>query len=344
MNSINAKRSFVESVEEALQNGARLSAISTISEISERTIQRWRKEIRRDLRKGSKRSIPHRLSEAERKEIIATACSREFVDNYPSEIVAKLAEKGVYIASEATFYRVLKEERLLSHRRHSKAPVKREKPRLKATGPDQIYSWDITWLKTDVAGLYYYLYLVVDIFSRKIVHWEIHNSESSEKAADMLRKISAKKIIRGLTLHSDNGSPMKGYTMLAMMQALNITPSFSRPRVSTDNPFSESLFRTLKYRPFYPDRFSSIDKAQDWIKRFVYWYNHEHLHSGISYVTPHDRHYGKDVKVLEKRRVTYQEAYKKNPRRWSRGPKEWKRKEVVYINPVINENELKIAG
>ena len=296
------------------------------------------------MRKGSKRFIPHKLTEDERKKILETACNKEFKDSYPPEIVAKLAEKGVYIASEATFYRVLKEERLLSHRRRSKAPVKREKPRLKATGPDQVYSWDITWIKSDVLGLYYYLYFVIDIFSRKIIHWEIHNSESSEKAAEMLRKISAKKIIRGLTLHSDNGSPMKGYTMLAMMQALNITPSFSRPRVSTDNPYSESLFRTLKYRPFYPDRFSSIAEATDWVNGFVYWYNREHLHSGISYVTPDDRHYGKDIEVLETRRITYQNAYEKNPRRWSRGPKEWKRKEVVYINPTIEENELKIAG
>ncbi len=344
MNSIELKRTFIEAAGEALRKGARLSAISDISGISARTFQRWQKELRRDSRKGSKRFVPHKLTNEERNEIIKAACSQEFKDSYPSEIVAKLAEKGVYIASEATFYRVLKEERLLSHRRKSKAPVKREKPRLKATGPDQVYSWDITWLKSEVAGLYYYLYFVMDIFSRKIIHWEIHESESSEKAAGMLRKISAKKIIRGLTLHSDNGAPMKGYTMLAMMQALNVIPSFSRPRVSTDNPYSESLFRTLKYRPLYPDRFSSMDEAISWTKGFVYWYNREHLHSGISYVTPHDRHYGKDIVLLEKRRITYQTAYQKNPQRWSRGPKQWNRKEVVYINPILDENKLKLTG
>ncbi len=245
----------------------------------------------------------------------------------------------MYIASEATFYRILKEERMLSHRRKSKAPARREKPRLAANGPDQVYSWDITWLKSEVAGHYFYLYLIVDIFSRMIVHWEIHDTESSAKAAEMLRKLSIRKCVRGITLHSDNGAPMKGYSMLAMMQALNVVPSLSRPRVSTDNPYSESLFRTIKYRFSYPERFASMEMAKEWMKGFVYWYNREHLHSGISFVTPHDRHYGKDDSILEKRRATYQKAYENNPIRWSRKPKLWVRKEVVYINPV-EENKL----
>ncbi len=344
MNSIQLKENFLETVDEAIQSGARLSEISKISEISQRSIQRWRREIKPDMRKGSVRNIPHRLTEDERQRIIEVSCSEEYRDCYPSEIVAKLAEKGVYIASEATFYRILKEERMLSHRRKSKAPGRREKPRLAASGPDQVYSWDITWLKSDVAGLYFYLYLVVDIFSRMIVHWEIHDTESSAKAAEMLRKISARKCVRGITLHSDNGAPMKGYSMLAMMQALNVVPSFSRPRVSTDNPYSESLFRTIKYRFSYPERFSSIEAAQDWMKGFVYWYNREHLHSGISFVTPHDRHYGKDAMILEKRRSTYRKAYENNPGRWSRGPKQWMRKEVVFINPVEDAKLLDKAG
>jgi len=344
MNSKSTKKNFLKAVDEALSNGARISAISSFSEISERTIQRWRKNNIIDLRKGSKRTVPHKLTEEEKANIVSISCSPEFKDNYPPEIVAKLAEKGLYIASEASFYRVLKEKRLLTHRRRSKVPVKRRKPRLVATEPNQVYSWDITWLKTDVAGLYYYLYLVVDIFSRKIVHWEVHDSESSEKAAEMLRKLSAKTIVRGITLHSDNGSPMKGYSMLAMMQALNIIPSFSRPRVSTDNPYSESLFRTMKYRPLYPVRFSSQQMAHEWVKNFVYWYNREHLHSSISFVTPHDRHYGKDRTILEARKETYRKAYLNNPARWSRGPKLWERKEIVYINPISDEKDIKLAG
>lgn len=340
MNSTAVKSKYLKAVDEAIENGARLSTISSFTGISSRTIQRWRKELRADRRKGSAREVKRKLTEEERTRVIEISCSQEFRDCYPNEIVAKLAEKGDYIASEATFYRILKEERMLSHRRKSRAPVKREKPRLKATGPDQVYSWDITWLKSPVSGQYYYLYLVVDIFSRMIVHWEIHDRESSERAAMMLRKLSARKVFKGLTLHSDNGAPMKGYSMLAMMQALNVTPSFSRPRVSTDNPYSESLFRTIKYRYSYPDYFCSIEEANQWMKEFAYWYNREHLHSGIDYVTPHDRHYGKDHAVLSKRRKAYRDAFEANPNRWSRGPKEWNRKEVVYINPVESNKEL----
>ena len=344
MNQELDKNNFLEAVDEALSAGARLSGISSLTSVSSRTIQRWRKGSCKDLRKGSHRFVPAKLTEEEKQQIIQISCSEEYKDHYPSEIVAKLAENGVYIASEASFYRVLKEHSLLAHRRKSRAPVKRAKPRLAATGPDQVYSWDITWIKSDVSGLYYYLYLVVDIYSRMIVHWEIHEKESSEKAAAMLRKLSGKRVIRGVTLHSDNGAPMKGYSMLAMMQALNVVPSFSRPRVSTDNPYSESLFKTLKYRFSYPDRFSSIQEAENWIKDFVYWYNREHLHSGISFVTPHDRHYGKDKSILEKRKDTYSKAYENNPHRWSRGPKLWQRKEVVYINPVEDNKELKKAS
>lgn len=344
MNTARLKEGFLTAVDEATKNGARLSAISDVTGVSVRSIQRWRKELRPDMRKGSARHIPHKLTEEERQRIIDVSCSVEFRDCYPPEIVAKLAEKGLYIASEASFYRVLKQEQMLSHRRKSRAPVRREKPRLTATGPNQVYSWDITWLKTNVAGQYFYLYLVLDIFSRMIVHWEIHESESSEKAAAMLQKISARRVVRGLTLHSDNGAPMKGYSMLAMMQALNVTPSFSRPRVSTDNPYSESLFRTIKYRYSFPKQFSGIEEATIWMKGFVYWYNREHLHSGISFVTPHDRHYGKDDLILRKRRATYQKAYEKHPNRWSREPKSWDRKEFVYINPVEGDRELEKAS
>lgn len=341
MNTVATKRAFLKAVNEARKNGARMSAIAGMSEISVRTIQRWQKDTTFDRRKGSRRHIPHKLTEKERRKILETACSREFINNYPPEITAILADRGIYLASESSFYRVLKENRLLSHRRRSKAPGRREKPRLKATGPDQVYSWDITWLKSSVSGMYYYLYFVVDIFSRKIVHWEVHDRESGEIAANMLRKISAKKVIRGLKLHSDNGAPMKAYTMLAMMQALNITPSFSRPRVSTDNPYSESLFKTMKYRPFYPAYFNAIDEAVQWVKEFVYWYNRQHLHSGISFVTPDDRHFGKDIEKLKKRRDTYRTAFLNNPARWSRSPKEWKRQDVVYINPIMEEEKLK---
>ena len=344
MNDIEIKKDIVRAVKELRPLGVGLAGCANALEISKRTLQRWFKDVDQDRRKGSKRNVPHKLTAEEQKKIIEISCSTRFKDSYPSEIVAKLASEGQYIASEASFYRVLKANKLLSHRRKSKAPIKREKPRLKATGSDQVYSWDITWLRSDVSGIYFYLYLIVDIFSRRIIHWEIHNSESSEKAARMLQRVAGRKVIQGVTLHSDNGSPMKGYTMLAMMHSLGVLPSYSRPRVSTDNPYSESLFRTLKYRPLYPSRFKSIEESIEWVKSFVHWYNHEHMHSGISFVTPHERHYGKDREILKTRKETYQAAYKVNPQRWSRSPKQWERKEVVYINPVEENLNTKLAS
>ncbi len=297
-----------------------------------------------DKRKGSERQIPHKLTEFERQQIIEICCQEMYRDLYPNEIVAKLASQGVYMASEASFYRVMSEERMLSHRRRSKPPMKREKPMVVATGPDQVYSWDITWLRTDIMGMHYYLYMIEDIWSRMIVHWEIHERESSELAGKMLQQLNSKKDLNGVILHSDNGSPMKGYTMLSKMYSLNVLPSFSRPRVSEDNPYSESLFRTLKYRPLYPGKFSSIEDAKHWVKGFVHWYNYDHMHSGISYVTPFERHYGKDTEILKARRETYLKAHEKNPGRWSRKPKAWKHEKVVGINYQQDKKELNKAS
>lgn len=341
---MNTKKTILHEVAETQKKGARLSSICKFIGISSRTIQRWKTSDLLDQRKGSKRYIPHKLTKQERQQVIDISCEKEYRDLYPNEIVAILASKSVYIASESTFYRILKEERMLSHRRKSKPPAKKEKPTVVATGPDQVYSWDITWLKTDVMGIYYYLYMVIDIWSRMIVHWEIHERESSELAGKMLQKLNGKKNLQGVTLHSDNGSPMKGYTMLSKMYALNVLPSFSRPRVSEDNPYSESLFKTLKYRPLYPGKFSSTDEANLWVKDFVHWYNYEHMHSGISYVTPFERHYGKDIEILETRRETYLKAYENSPGRWSRKPKTWEQKKVVGINYQQDKKEINKAS
>ena len=338
------KRRIIEAVAEVRAGGVKLAAICDMIGLSTRTLQRWRESIAPDRRKGSKRNVPHKLTAEERRRVKDTVCSPRFQDMYPAEIVAILASEGVYLASESTMYRIMHEERLLSHRRKSKAPVNREKPRLTATGPDQVYSWDITWLKSPVSGLYFYLYLVVDVFSRRIVQWEIHERESSALAAAMLLRLSDQKILRGIMLHSDNGAPMKGLSMLATMQQLGVMPSFSRPHVSTDNPYSESLFRTLKYQPNFPGHFESEDAAIQWMRGFVHWYNHEHLHSGIGFVTPHERHYGKDQAILDRRRETYRIARERHPARWSREPRSWKRIETVYINPIEDVIESKLAG
>ena len=263
----------------------------------------------------------------------------------PCQIVAILAEEGTYIGSERTIYRVLKRNKLLNHRERSRIPVKRPRPaELKADGPNQVWSWDITYLCSDLKGKFYYLYMFLDVWSRVIIGWNIYEKESADNSSELMRKISMNNKVKGVRLHSDNGSPMKGATMLGTLQTLGITPSFSRPRVSDDNPYSESLFKTLKYRITYPKNFKSIDDAKKWTTDFVQWYNYEHRHSKIKYVTPMQRHTGEDKNILEKRKTTYLEARKRNPERWTKNIRNWERENIVVLNATkIQEQNTKIA-
>ena len=248
-----------------------------------------------------------------------------------------LADRGQYLASESTFYRVLRAENQLKHRATERPSQRRGKPRaLTANAPEQLFSWDITYLPTRVRGLYFYLYLFMDIFSRKVVGWQIYDTESSELAGEVLRDICAREHIapNQLILHSDNGSPMKGATMLATLQGLGVLPSFSRPAVSNDNPYSESLFKTLKYRPDYPRRpFENLLTARQWVSTFIHWYNHEHRHSAIRFVTPAERHAGLDGALLDKRIALYAAAKERHPERWSGATRNWQPVSVVYLNP-----------
>jgi putative transposase len=205
-----------------------------------------------------------------------------------------------------------------------------------ATEPNQIYCWDITYLPSQVKGRFFYLYMVMDIFSRKIVGWQAHDNESSALASDLMVDICQRENIDKdqVVLHSDNGSPMKGATMLATLQQLGVMPSFSRPSVSNDNPYSESLFRTFKYRPSYPEnKFKTLADARLWIEEFVNWYNYSHCHSGIQFVTPAQRHKNKDAEILAKRHQVYQIAKAKNPERWSVNTRNWEPITEVALNP-----------
>lgn len=228
---------------------------------------------------------------------------------------------------------------------YSKPARQVNKPRaLTATAPNQIYTWDITYLPTQVKGVFLYLYLVLDIYSRKIVGWQVHHEERSELAADLMTDICHREKVdkNQVTLHSDNGSPMKGATMLATLQELGVVPSFSRPSVSNDNPYSESVFRTLKYRPEYPEKpFADIKLARDWVSVFVQWYNNEHRHSGIKFTTPQARHTGKDIEILARRKLVYKQAKLENPIRWSGDIKNWEHIEEVYLNPEKGKSEIK---
>jgi putative transposase len=353
MTSLPERNEVMAMVAEAVEAGARQAEACAAISFSERTLQRWQQDVLRGDQRPARVQVPtNSLSALEREQLLAVANSDEFASLPPSQIVPRLVDQGVYLASESTFYRVLKAERQLTHRSAERPAQVRHKPRaLLATAPGQLYSWDITYLPTPVKGVYFYLYLFMDIFSRKIVGWQIYDVESSELAGEVVRDICQRENIAPdqVVLHSDNGSPMKGATMLATLQALGVMPSFSRPSVSNDNPFSESLFKTLKYRPAYPrSAFASLLAARQWVGSFVNWYNLEHRHSAIQFVTPAQRHAGEDAALLRNRDAVYQAARAAHPRRWSGETRNWTPVSVVHLNPdltcsnaeKLEENEL----
>lgn len=332
-------------VNEAAANGARKVKACEMLEISLRTFQRWTKPSGiRDKRNEANRTAPsHQLTQAEKALILRTANRQEYRDLPPSKIVPLLADEGRYIASESSFYRVLREHKQLTARGRSK-PKTHTKPRAcRATGPNQVWSWDISYLPLQIRGMYVYLYMVIDIFSRKIVGWHVHENESANYASNLIRQAcSDENVLREqLTLHSDNGKPMKGATMLSTLQELGVVPSFSRPSVSDDNPFSESAFRTLKYHHAYPykARFEDILDARSWVFKFVEWYNHQHLHSAIKFVTPAQRHNGNATQILVQRDAVYKKAKALNPSRWSGNTRNWALEDYVTLNPDRKRRE-----
>ena len=339
MSDLPQRVSVMALVVEAVDAGARLAPACSILGFSERTYQRWQlgAEVGTDARTLRHEAPAHKLSVLERATVLSVANSAEFAHLPPSQIVPRLADQGRYVASESTFYRVLREENQLAHRRPERVAQKRSKPRaVCATQPNQLYSWDITYLPTLIRGLFVYLYLFVDIFSRKIVAAQVYAEESGEHASDLLKDLCWREKIPfdPLVLHSDNGGPMKGSTMITTLRVLGVMASLSRPAVSNDNPYSESLFKTLKYRPDYPlQPFADIETARRWVGNLVHWYNHEHRHSAIRFVTPAQRHAGLDAAILAQRSSLYEEARAKHPLRWKRATRNWRRIDIVYLNP-----------
>lgn len=333
------RQQILQWVEQARASGARLKCACEVLGISARSLQRWTRhgDITSDAR-SSRAFVPtNKLTTAERENLLNVANSEEFAHLPPSQLVPILAERGEFLASESTFYRLLRQAGQLQHRQASRPAAVRQKPKaLSADAPNQLYSWDITYLPTTIRGVFFYLYLFMDIYSRKIVGWQVYEQESSEYAADIVQEIARTEAIdpNQVTLHSDNGGPMKGASMLATLQKLGIMPSFSRPAVSNDNPYSESLFRTLKYRPEYPGTpFTDLTRARRWVSGFVHWYNFEHRHSALKFVTPSQRHAGADIEILAKRKRVYENAKAKHPERWSGDTRCWKADKIVYLNP-----------
>ena len=339
MTSLAARSSIIGFIDEAVSAGASQQLACATIGMSERTLQRWRHAPSTgDGRPARVQRPSNQLSELERNRILAIANSAEFGHLPPSQIVPRLADQGTYVASESSFYRVLHQENQIRHRSTERPAQQRRKPKaLVATGPNQIYSWDITYLPTPVRGKHFYLYLFLDIFSRKVVGWQVYDEERSELGAEVLRDICKRENVQPqqVVLHSDNGTPMKGATMLATLQQLGVVPSFSRPSVSNDNPYSESLFKTLKYRPGYPSKaFADLSQARTWVAQFVDWYNNEHRHSAIQFVTPAQRHKGSDTSLLAHRKAVYETARKRQPNRWSKQTRNWDYISAVHLNPA----------
>lgn len=341
---------LLELVDEAVAGGARKFRACEELGLTMRTYQRWKNPATpdEDQRPHAIRPTPrHKLTDAEKAEILRAVNQPEFASKPPSQIVPVLADRGVYIASESSFYRVLREAGEQNRRGRALRPESRPPQSFCATERNQVWSWDITYLSGPVRGLYYFLYLMLDIFTRDIVGWEVWEEESAEHASQLVRKAVMGQNLRGsslpLVLHSDNGSPMKGATMLATLYELGVTPSRSRPRTSNDNPYSESMFRTCKYRPDYPVKgFRSLEEARSWCLRFVRWYRHEHRHSAIQFLTPAQHHAGHAERILDARRKVYADARARTPLRWKRGTRMWKTDTEVWLNrPKDDERNLR---
>ncbi len=334
---------ILNAVDEAVAAGARQSAACDLLEIAPTTLQRWRSQgIGQDQRAGPKTAPKNKLSEAEQARILEAANRPEFRDLSPKEIVAALASRGSYLGSEQSFYRLLRKNDQLNHRGRAKPRTARRPAQYVATGPCQVWSWDITYLRAPVRGVFFYLYVVMDVWSRKIVNASVEEIEHGEYAIELIRTAAdAEGIQPGqLVLHQDNGSPMKYGNFTAFLQGLGVAASYSRPRVSDDNAYSEALFRTLKYRPEFPDRpFKSIEEARQFAARFVHWYNEIHLHSGIKFVTPAQRHRGEEAGILAERTKVYERARRLHPERWSGRIRDWSPVSEVVLNPGRKRRE-----
>jgi len=284
----------------------------------------------------------HALSDAEQQTVLDTLHEPRFVDLAPSQVYAQLLEQGQYLCSIRTMYRLLAANGEVRERRAIACHPVYTKPELLATGPNQVWSWDITKLKGPVKWSCYHLYVILDIFSRYVVGWMIADGESSTLAKRLITESCCKQQIveDQLTLHADRGSSMKSKGVAQLLSDMGITKTHSRPHVSNDNPFSESQFKTMKYRPKFPKRFGCIQDARAFTVDFIQWYNQEHRHSGVALYTPSDVHYGRIDQIHQCRQATLDAAYQRHPKRFVRKPPEAALPpEAVWINPPQNQEQ-----
>lgn len=282
------------------------------------------------------RPTPKRaLSQEEREQVRQTLNGERFQDSAPRQVYAALLDEGKYLCSWRTMYRILDDHKEVKERRNQLCHPNYAKPELLATGPNQLWSWDITKLKGPAKWTYYYLYTILDVYSRYVPGWLIAECESAALAKQLIAESCTKQGIEldQLTLHADRGSAMISKSVAQLLADLGVTKTHSRPYVSNDNPYSESQFKTMKYRPGFPERFGSIQDARAWARPFYHWYNHDHHHSGLGLLTPVTVHYGRAQVVLEQRQKVLQAAYAAHPERFVRGePKPLSLPTEVWIN------------
>jgi len=337
------RQALARDIDVAHTAGARLRTACATAGIELRTLQRWRTReglVTGDGRPQAVRPMPnHALSPDERAQLLAVANEPRFAAVPPARIVPMLADEGIYLASESSFSRVLRAHGQTVHRGRAKAPKAVRPPTTHiAQTPRQVWCWDMTYLPAQVLGRWFHLYLILDLYSRKIVGWEVHDTDDSDHAVHLVRRTALAEGIATLdskpVLHGDNGSTLKATTVLAMLNWLGVKPSYSRPRVSDDNAYAEALFRTAKYRPEFPAKgFADLEQARTWAAGFVRWYNHDHRHSGIRYVSPAQRHAGDDHAILAARHELYTRAREINPARWSGRTRNWSPIGAVTLNP-----------
>jgi len=343
------RQKLVSLIDDAVTVGARKKRACVEAGLSLRTYRRWVKggKIKEDRRSEAVRPPPCNKLSADEECAILDLCNRpEYASLPPSQIVPELLDKKVYLASESSFYRVLHKHGQLHRRGRSQPPRNRAQPTTYiASKANEVWSWDITYCASQVKGQFYYLYMFMDLYSRKIVGYEVHEKECGELAAELIQRCKLREqcFNQALVLHSDNGAPMKAVTMKAKLEELGITPSHSRPRVSNDNPFSEALFKTLKYRPSWPSSgFKSLSKTRDWAESFVDWYNKKHKHSKLNFVTPTERHQGEDQEILAARKLVLEAAKIVNPYRWSGEVRDCKPKGPTMLNPDKKKEEVEL--
>jgi len=336
---------IVSDINIAHENGARLTKCCEMIGIDSSTYYRWHEgdNVVDDRRPMAERSEPkNKLLANEIQTILDVCCQEEYADLPPTQIVPLLLDKGIWHGSESTYYRILRDKKMLKHRGRSAVPVARTVPRLKASEANEVWCWDVSLLKTHVLGQFFYLHLYLDLYSRKIILAEVLRSESAENASMLTKQaVAREKVLYSKTprvLHSDNGGPMRSATLQGTLEALGVARSFNRPRTSNDNAHAESIFRTLKYCPTYPaEGFEKLEDAQSWVLKFTRWYNNEHLHSGLNFVTPNQRHNGNDKELLDKRKMVIESAKLKHPERWSGDTRNCAPVGDVYINKPSEE-------